>query len=100
MAQSAHVSVNCHIIVIQDNNQVVRVCSGIVDALKCQAAADARVTDDGDYLAVVVVLQLGSNRHTQCRRDGVGGMAGREGVIFALGCRFVPAAGSVLVCMV
>ena len=83
--QRTHVGINRHVIVVEHDNQVIRIGRGIVDALKGQSAADAGVTDDGNHLAAGVMLQLGGNRHSQRCRDGIRGMACSERVILALG---------------
>ena len=82
--QGADIGVDGHVIVVEHDYQVVGVGRGIIDALKGQSAADARVTDDGNHLAVLVVLEFGGNGHAECCRDGVGSMASGKGIVRAL----------------
>ena len=84
--QPAHVMVDGHVVVVEDDEQVVGVDRGVVQPLEGQTAGNGGVADDGNHLALLLlVFQPGGDGHTQCGRYGVGGMSGDEGVVFALG---------------
>ena len=84
--QRPGVGVDAHIVVVEDDKQVVGGVGGIVDPLEGQSAADGGVTDHGHHIAPrLFVIDFGGYGHPERRRDGVGGMPGGEGVVFALG---------------
>ena len=85
LAQAAHAMVDGHIIVVQDNQQVVRVDGGVVQPLEGQASRHRPVADDRDHVAIRLFPQGGGHGHTHRRGDGVGGVPGDERVVLALG---------------
>ena len=81
LAQSSDTVVDSHIVVVEDNQQVVGVGRGIVQPFEGQSSGHCPVADHGYYVAVVFLLQLRGDRHTHGCRNGVGGMSGNESVI-------------------
>ncbi len=82
--ERSHVAVYRHIVVVEDDQQVVGRVGGIVETLECKTAADGGVADHGyNMTSRFVMVESRRYRHSQGCRDGVGGMAGSEGVIFA-----------------
>lgn len=79
------VVVNRHIIVIENDKQIVGVVRCVVEAFECQAAADGRIAYQRDCLAVFLTrcVQVGYG-HTQRRGNGIAGMPAYECVKLAL----------------
>ena len=78
--------VDGHVVVVENDEQVVGVDRGVVQPLEGQSARDRGVADDGNHFALfLLVFQTGGDSHAQGGRYGVGGVPGDEGVVFALG---------------
>ena len=78
--------VDGHIVVVENDEQVVGVGRGIIQSLEGQSARDGGVADDGNHFALFLfVFELCGDGHAQSGRYGVGGVSGDEGVVFALG---------------
>ena len=84
LLHAAHAAVDGHVVVVEDDEQVVRRGRGVVQPLEGQSAAHASVADDGHHMAVFLPLLPGGHAHAQGGRDGVGRVSAGEGVIFAL----------------
>ena len=80
---ASHGSVDGHVIVVEDDQQVIGLAGDIVQSFKCKTAAHRSVADDGHDMPVLL-RQLGRNGHPQSGRNGVGGMAAGESVVNAL----------------
>ena len=89
--------VDGHIIVIQDDKQVVRRRTHIVETFESKTAAHGAVAYHCNdvasryFLCIIAfvshfLLPLCSDSHTESRRDAVGSMTAGEGVIFTF-CR-------------
>ena len=66
LLHTANGSVYRHIVVVQDDEQVVGLARSIVQTLESQATAHRSVADNGNYVAFGVVCHLGSYCHSQC----------------------------------
>ena len=83
LLHTTHGMVDGHIIVIENDKQVVRVARNIVQTLVSQSAAHGAIADDSHHMAVLV-LQLCSHCHTQRSRNGVRRMPAGERIVVAL----------------
>ncbi len=79
---ASNTTVDGHVVVIQDDKQVVGRGRSIVQPFECQTAAHRTVTDDGHDVTFLFTFVLGSYRHAQSSGDGVRGMSTSEGVVF------------------
>ena len=81
--ERSDVVVDAHLVVIQDDEQVVGMVGGIVETLEGETAADGCVADDGHRLAFLMPgSQLIGDRHSEGCRYGIGGMPRYESVEF------------------
>ena len=82
---SANGTVDRHVVIVQDDEQVVIGGRHIVESLESQTAAHRTIADDGHHLRCgLMALRLRSHRHAQCGRDAVGGMTTGECVVLTL----------------
>ena len=58
IAQSAHIGVDRHVVVVEHDEQVVLEDGGIVEALECQATADGSIANDGHHFAVGLMSKV------------------------------------------
>ena len=84
LLHTTHRTVDRHVVIIQDNQQVVGRRRYIVQTLKSQSATQRTVTDNRHHMAICIAFQLCSHSHTQCCRYGVAGMTTGKRVVFAL----------------
>ena len=87
LLHAAHAAVNRHVVVVQDNQQVVRTRRHVVQPLKGQSAAHRPVANHGHHAPpppLVLVQLLAGHRHAQSRRDAVAGVPRGKRVVFAL----------------
>ena len=82
MLHAAHAVVDAHVVVVEDNEQVVGHGTGIVQTFKSQPSAHTAIADDGYHMSFLM-MAVGSYSHAQCSRDAVGGMSAGKGVVFA-----------------
>ena len=75
--------VKAHVIIVEDNQQVVGRGRSIVQALESQSSAHAAVANDGYYVAVFFSFLGCCDSHTQSRRNRIGGMSAGKGVVIA-----------------
>ena len=80
---SAHSSINAHIVVVEDDEQVVGRRRHVINALKGQATTHSAIANDGYHMAVVIACFLCSYGHAQCCRHRVGSMPTSKRVIRA-----------------
>ena len=80
---AAYVLLDGHTVVIEDDHQVLPALPGVGQPLVGQAAGEGAVADEGDDL-VILLLQRPRPSHAHGHGDRVGGVAGNEGVVFAL----------------
>ena len=83
MFHTAHAVVDTHIVVVQDDEQVVVGAGYVVQTLVGQSATHAAVSNHCHHLSVCLSLLLCSHSHTQGSRDTVRGMSAGKGVVFA-----------------
>ena len=76
--------VDAHIVVVENNQQVVGRGTDIVQSLKSQSATHGTVADDGYDMALGMSRLAGSHRHAQRGRDAVRRMTTSEGVVRTL----------------
>ena len=84
LLHTSHTSVYRHIVVVQDDKQVVRAARYVVQSFKCQSAAQCSVANHRHHVSVFLSFQLSCHRHAQSRRYRVAGMSAGKGVVFAL----------------
>lgn len=80
--QSPHIGVDGHAVVIQKNDHMLTGGPDVVQTLVGQSAGEGAVTDQRHDL-IILVLQGPCPRHTQRHGNGVGGVAGDEGIMDA-----------------
>ena len=78
---AAHRAVDAHVVVVEDDEQVVGRRRGVVEALESQSAAHGTVADDGHHVAfanirgltaaVAAAFHLVGHSHAEGCRDGV-----------------------------
>ena len=83
LPHAAYAAVDAHVVVIQDDEHIVRGRRHIVESLEGQAARHAAVADDCHHVAAIALLARG-HRHAQSYRNGVGCVTTGAGIIFAL----------------
>ena len=83
LADGAHIGVDGHAVVIEDDDEGLAGGSGVVESLVGKAAGEGPVPDEGQDL-VVLVLQRPGPGHAQGHGDGVGCVPCNEGVVNAL----------------
>ena len=79
--------VDRHVVVVEDDEQVVVGRRDVVQALEGKSAAHGTIADDGHHLGcgmLLVAQCLGSHGHTQRCRYAIGGVSARERVVRAL----------------
>ena len=82
-AETAHIGVDRHTVVIENNDHGLPGGAGIVEPLEAEATGHGTVADQGDN-AVILVEQGSGVGHTQGHRNGVGGVACDESNMLAL----------------
>ena len=83
LAHRADVAVDGHTVVVEDNDQRLAGGAGVVESLIGKAAGERAVADEGKH-AVILVQHRAGARHAERHGDGVGGVTGDEGVVYAL----------------
>ena len=83
MVEGTHVLVDGHLVVVEQDEQIVGVRRSIVQAFEGHASADRCITDDGHHLSLVT-FQIVCHGHTQGSRNAVRGMTRRERIVLAL----------------
>ena len=78
---------DAHVVVVEDDEQVVGRLAHVVEPLEGQSAAHRAVADDGHHVLVGFAALHRGHTHAEGGRNGVGGVAAGEGVVFALGGR-------------
>ena len=78
---------DAHVVVVEDDEQVVGRLAHVVEPFEGQPAAHGPIADDGHHVLVGLAALHGGHTHAERSRNRVGGVAAREGVIFALGRR-------------
>ena len=81
---AAHTLVDAHVVIVEDNEHIVRLVGGIVESLESQTATHGTIADDSHDVPVFFLLLHGSHRHAERSRDGVAGMATGKRVVLAL----------------
>ena len=70
-----------HIVIIQDNQQIIRVGRRIIQPLEGESSGHSAIPDHGDHMAIQFLLQGRGYRHTHRRRDWIWGVSGDKSVI-------------------
>ena len=83
MVECAHVLVDGHLVVVEQDEQVVGVRRCIVQAFESHSSADRSIADHGHNLSLVA-FQIVCHSHAQGSRDAVRGMSRRERIVLAL----------------
>ena len=84
VAHGAHGRGDGHVVVVQDDDQVLVQTAGVVHRLIGHARAHGAVADHGDDLAVRLPLEVAAHRKAEARRDGGRGVRRAERVVLAL----------------
>ena len=84
MLHSTDTSVNAHIVIIQDDKQVIGRAACIIETLERKAATHTAITDYCYHLSFVITLLVRCDSHTQGSRDTVGGVTTGKGIILTL----------------
>ena len=84
LLHAAHRAVDAHVVVVEDDEHVVGRRRDVVQSFKGQAAAHGAIANHRHHLPLLVG-EFGGHGHAEGGRDGVGGVAAGEGVVFALG---------------
>ena len=84
MLHAAHTAVDAHIVVVEDDEEVIGGAADVVQPLEGQTAAHAAVADYGHDLPAVLATPMCCDSHSQCCRDAVGSMPAGKGVVLAL----------------
>ena len=81
---TADTAVDSHVVIIQDNKQVVRGGRRIVQSFKSQSSAHRTVSDDGYHMTLVVSLLGGGDSHAEGCGDRIGSVSAGKCIVFAL----------------
>ena len=84
LAQTSYTMVNGHIVIIQDNQQIIGINRRIIQSLKGQATRHRTITNHRDHMPIILTLQSRSNRQPHSGRDGIRGMACDKRIILTL----------------
>ena len=80
----SHVLVDSHIVVVEQDNEVVAINRSIVHSLESESATYRRIAYHSHHIAMFHSLQFCSHRHAQGCRNGVGCVTCDKRVVFAL----------------
>ena len=83
LLHSAHAPVYGHVVIVEDDEQIVRRGRRVVQPFEGQPAAHAAIADDGHDVTVHLPLPGGGHGHAQRGRYGVGSMPADERIILA-----------------
>ena len=77
-------SVDAHVVVVEDDEEVVGRVGSVVESLEGKSSTHGSVTDECHDVAVGVSVFQRGERHAEGCGNGVGGVTAGEGVIFTL----------------
>ena len=80
--EAAHIVGDGHIVVVEDDEDVLIHIAGVVESLEGHPRGHGAVSDDGDVVALLL-LHPRRRHHAEGGADGGAGMADAEGVVFA-----------------
>ena len=83
VAEATHRLGDGHIVVIEHHQQILVQGPGLVEGLEGHTSTHGTIPDHRHHLTRLALL-LGGNRHAQSCADGGTGVAGTEGIVFAL----------------
>ena len=83
LLQSAYAAVYAHVVVVEDDEHVVRRGRHVVESLKGQSAAHGAVAYNSHHMSLAVAGLLCSQCHSQRGRNRVRGMSAHKTVVFA-----------------
>ena len=78
---SSHTAVDAHVVVVEDDEQVVGGVRCVVQSLEGQSAAHGSVANDGNDMALRIVCSERGQRHAQRGRNGVAGVSAGKGIV-------------------
>ena len=84
MLHASHTAVNTHVVVVENDEQIIGSGRSVVQSLKSQTTAHGAIPDYGNDIAVGLSFFLKGNRHSQGSRNGIGSMAAGKAVVLAL----------------
>ncbi len=84
--QCTYIVINRHVIIVEDNKQVVGGVGYIVESLECKTVSYRSIPDKSHSLTVFFGggIKVGSS-HAESRGNGIAGMTADKSIIFALG---------------
>ena len=82
---TTHRAVYRHVVVVEDDQQVVGTRRRVVQTFEGQSAAHGSVADNGHHMTILLLFEFGRNGHTQGRRYRVARMTAGKSVVFAFG---------------
>ena len=84
--QSAHARADRHLVVVEDDDEVLLEPAGVVHRLEDRAAGEGAVADDGhDVPLFIGPEQIVAAPHSQRGADAASGVTGHEQIVVALG---------------
>ena len=83
MLHATHAVINRHVIVVEDNQQVVGHGRGIVEPFKSQSATHATIAYHSYHMLVFLSFELSGHSHTQSCGNGIRSMSAGKGVVNA-----------------
>ena len=84
LLHAAHRMGDAHVVVVEDDEQVVGRVGSVVEPLKGQSAAHRPIADHRHHLALGMPLLQGGHTHAEGSRNGIGGVTAHKGVVGAL----------------
>ena len=79
LCHATNIAVDGHLIVVENNDHRFFADSGIIQTFIGHTTGSGAVTNQRDHM-IVLLLQCSCTGHTQCDRNGTGGMSGNESI--------------------
>ena len=83
LLHTAHTAVDAHIIIVEDNQQIIGRIRRIVKSLKGQTAAHRTIADHGHDMPILLSFFYGRHGHTERRRYGIARMTASKSIVRA-----------------
>ena len=71
LAQPTDCMIYCHIVIIKNDKQIVRIGRSIIQTFERQTARHGSIADHSDHVPVLFPFQGRSDRHSHSRRNGI-----------------------------